>query len=259
MSTPSTPLVYLILGAARSGRRELLVDLIAGGLAATDRPAVLLAEDEEPDSQDANLPNVSRWAWADQAIVATLPENATHVLFVTSGRGSPVDQTEAFKAWLEAQGGELARALCVVDCRLAERNPPLLAWYEACIHFADVVLLSHREGVENKWLSGFLLHFNKQFYPCVFETVKNGRVKNPALVLEPEARRMTHVFDEEQDWVLTNAEGEEVDEQDEIAEDEELQAKPEEDPYFARRSEGGRRVKELPDIRKFLGDLPRAD
>jgi len=157
------------------------------------------------------------------------------------------------KTWLEAQGdGELARVLCVVNCQLAEKNPPLLAWYEACVHFADVVLLNRREGVENKWLSDFLNHFKKQFYPCLFETVKNGRVKNPALVLEPQARRMTHVFDEEPNWIFTNAEGEEIDEQEETGGDEdEIQAKPEEDTYFERRN-GGRRVKQIPDIAQFL-------
>ena len=252
MSPPDQPLIYLILGAAGSGRREILVDLIGGGLNENDRPAVLLAADEPAGDFDARLPQVSRWNWADDAIAAELPPDATHVFFVSSGQANPVDQAEAFKGWLEAQGLELARTLCIVNCQLAEKNPPLLVWYEACVHFSDVVLLNRREGVENKWVSDFLTHFKKQFYPCLFETVKAGKVKNPALVLEPQARRMTHVFDEEQDWVVTNAEGEVIDEEDETAEDEELQAKPEEDPYFARRSEGGRRLKELPDIRKFL-------
>lgn len=253
MSAQEKPLVYLVLGAAGSGRRELLVDLIDGGLAADDRAVVLLSAEEEAVETDAKLPQVERWQRTEHTVEADVPAEATRVFFVLNGRANPVDQVEAFKAWLEAHGLELARSLCVVNCQLAEKHPALLAWYEACVHFADVVLLNKRDGVENKWLSDFLAHFNKQFYPCIFETVKAGRVKNPALVLEPEARRMTHVFDEEQDWIVTNAEGEEIDEEDETAEDEELQARPEEDPYFMRRSEGGRRVKELPDINKYLG------
>lgn len=252
MAASDKPLVYLILGAAGSGRRQLIADLMDGGLETSDRPAVLLEESEDPAEADAKLPRVSRWSWHDNTIDAALPEDATHVFFFTSGRGSPVDQVEAFRPWLDSQGGELARSICVVNCQLAEKNPALLAWYEACVHFADVVLLNRREGVENKWVSDFLTHFKKQFYPCIFETVKNGKVKNPALILQPEARRMTHVFDEEQDWIITNAEGVEVDEEDETSEDEELQAKPEEDPYFQRRSEGGRRLKEVPDINKYL-------
>jgi hypothetical protein len=50
-----------------------------------------------------------------------------------------------------------------------------------------------REGVANKWLSDFRAHFDGQFYPCLFELVKGGRVKNPALVLDPLARRMSHL------------------------------------------------------------------
>jgi hypothetical protein len=180
-----------------------------------------------------------------------LPRTATSIFFFTDGAQNPVDQVEAFKPWLEAQGGELARVIAIVDCQLAEKNPALLAWYEACVHFADVVLLNRREGVENKWLSNFQTHFKKQFYPCLFEFVKDGRVKNPALLLEPQARRMTHVFDEEPNWVVTDSNGEEIDADEEGGDDEDLEVTPEQDPYLARRL-GGRRVKELPDIAKYL-------
>ena len=253
MPASNKPLVYLVLGASGSGRREVIADLIKDGLDESDRAAVLLSTAEAASACDATLPGFARWEWRDDVIAATLPPEATHVFFITDGGRNPIDQIEVFKAWLEAQGGELARVLCVVNTRLAEQHPPLLAWFEACIHFADVVLLNRREGVENKWMSDFLGHFKKQFYPCVFELVKDGRVKNPALVLEPQARRMSHVFDEEPNWIFTNAEGEEIDEQEETGDedDDEIEAKPEEDPYFERRN-GGRRVKEIPDIAKFL-------
>jgi hypothetical protein len=251
MSSVEKPLVYLILGASGSGRREVLRDLIEGGLQETDRVAVLGSEDERPAEADAKLPAVARWAWRDDMIVGTLPAGATRVFFVTDGRVNPVEQIEVFKAWVEAQGGDLARVITVVNCQLAEKNPPLLAWYEACVHFSDVVLLNRREGVENKWLSHFIAHFKDKFYPCLFEMVKAGRVKNPALVLDPQARRMTHVFEEEQAWIFTDAEGEEIDEQEESDDENEVEAKQEEDPYFERLN-GGRRVKQLPDIKKFL-------
>jgi hypothetical protein len=254
MNEPEKPLVYLILGAAGSGRREVLVDLIEGGLEEVHRPSVMLpAGESEASAHDGRLPLGSKWSWEDGAIAGTLPADATHVFFVTDGTRNPVDQLEVFKPWLSAQGGELARIICVINSQLAEKNPALLAWFEACVHFADVVLLNKREGVENKWMTSFLGHFKKLYYPCVFEMVKDGKVRNPALVLIPEARRMTHVFDEEQDWIFTNSDGDEIDEQEETENgDEEIEAKPEEDPYFVRRN-GGRRVKELPDIGQFLG------
>jgi len=247
------PLVYLILGAAGSGRREVLADLIEGGLGGDEPAAVLLAAGETASDCDAKLPAISRWNWlADvNAIDAELPEGAARVFFISDGRGDLADQVEAFKPWLASQGGELARVLSVVDCQLAEKNPPLLAWFEACIHFSDVVLLTRREGVANKWLSGFLRHFTDQFYPCVFELVKGGRVKNPALVIEPQARRMSHYFEDEQEWIVTGEDGELVDDTDEPEGDEEVTAAPEVDPYFARDA-AGRRAKRLPDIAKFL-------
>jgi len=253
MNSPEKPLVYLVLGTVGSGRRAVITDLIEGGLSEADRPNVLLSEAEAESPADAGLPRVTRWKWTGETIVGDLPTNATHVFVVSDGRGNPVDQIEVFKAWLEAQGGELARILCVVDCQLAEKHAPLLAWYEACIHFSDVVLLNHREGVANKWLSDFQTHFKKQYMPCLFELVKGYRVKNPGLVLEPQARRMSHAFDDEQDWIFTDAAGEEIDEQEETEDDEGVEAALEEDPYFARLN-GGRRVKEIPDVRKFLGE-----
>jgi hypothetical protein len=253
MSASEKPLVYLIIGAATSGRRAILADLIEGGLEATDKPVVLLSADEAASEADARLPRVERWTWQDGFMLMTPPTGASHLFVVLDGRRSQVDQIEVFKALLDAHRLELARCLCVVNCQLAERHAPLLAWYEACVHFADVVLLNRREGVENRWVSDFLNHFKKQFVPCLFETVKDNRVKNPALVLDPQARRVSQAFDEEQDWIFTNAEGDEIDEED-ITDDEEeeVQATPAVDPYFERRN-GGRRVKELPDIAKYLG------
>ena len=253
MSPEKTP-VYLILGSAGSGRRELLADLITDGLAPGDEPAVLLPADEAPHPLDAGLPPGPRWSWepGPPALISLRKPAAAGPLFlVTDGRRNPVDQIEAVRTWLENNHAAVARVFCVIDCTLASRHPALLAWYDACVHFSDVVLLNRREGVENRWLSGFLEHFRTQHLPCLLETVKAGRVKNPALLLEPQARRLTQIFDEEQDWVVTDLDGGELEEGAEGEEDEEVLAAPAEDPYLARRS-GGRRVKEIPDIAEFL-------
>jgi len=238
--------VYLVLGAAGSGRREVLADLIEGGLGEGDRPSVLLSDQERSEASDARLGVVARWRLVPEAgIDAEFPADATHVFLVADGRRNPVDQVEAFKAWLTGSAAEVARVLCVVDCRLAEKHPKLFAWYEACIHFSDVVLLNHREGVPNKWMGDFRAKFEDRFYPCVFEYVKEGRVKNPALVLAPVARRMSHVFDE-QEWIAADD-----DDEDEVQDGDEVEMKPEEDFYLERRA-GGRRVHEIPHIEDFL-------
>jgi hypothetical protein len=244
-----------VLGAAGSGRREVIADLLEGGLAEGERAAVLLADGETAAAADAKLGGITRWRWSeDDTIEGVMPADAARVFFVTDGRRNPVDQIEAFKPWIAGQGGELARVICVVNCQFAEKHPPLLAWFDACVQFSDVVLLNRREGVANKWLSDFQSRYRDQFIPCLFEFVKEGRVKNPALVLEPQARRMSHVFDEEPNWVITGTDGEEIDEEDlEEGEesDQEIEAAPEEEPYFARDA-AGRRVKRIPEIAKFL-------
>lgn len=248
------PLIYVILGAAGSGRRVIVADLIDAGLGEGDRAAVMLADTEAPSEVDAKLPGLTRWEWSDGSILTPRPKDATHVFFVTDGRRDPVDQVEALKLWLKAQGVELARILCIVNCQLAEKHPSLLAWFEACIHFSDVVLLTRREGVANKWLSEFRGHFEKLFYPCLFEFVKDGQVRNPALVMDPLARRLTHAFDADQEWIFKDAEGKVIEEDEEADGDEEVEATQEIDPYFVRDA-ANRRAKKIPDIRRCL-DTP---
>ena len=253
MKRDGKPLVYLILGAAGSERRDVLADVIEGGLSEGDKAAVLVAQDEVATDDAPKLPRLALWTLNGAAIEAELPQDATHVFFVTDGTKDPVDQIEVFKPWLESQGGELASVICIVNCQLAEKNPALLPWYEACIYFADVALLTRREGVANKWLSDFIAHFKDQFYPCLFELVKGGRVKNPVLVLDPQPRRMSHYFEEDQDWLVTNEAGEEVSEDDEPANaEEEVTATVVEDPYMVRDA-AGRRARRIPDIGKFIG------
>jgi len=226
-----------------------LADLIGDGLGDGDRPAVLLSASEEPNAVDGMLPGLSRWSLVPEAgIEGDFPGDATHVFIVVDGRRNPVDQIEAIKEWLGFRSAEVARVISVVNCQLAEKHPKLFAWFEACIYFSDVVLLNRREGVPNKWIGDFTGKFLGKFYPCLFEFVKEGRVKNPALVLAPVARRMSHVFDE-QEWIAEDGEDE-----DEQEEGEEVEMKPEEDPYFERRT-GGRRVHELPNIADYLPKL----
>ena len=240
-------MVYLVLGAAGSGRREVLADLIEGGLGEGDRPAVLLSEREQPGLSDTRFARADRWRHAaETGIDSEFPGDATHVFIVADGRRNPIDQIEEFKAWLAGRGAEVARVLCVVDCHLLEKHPKLFAWFEACIYYSDVVLLNHREGVPNKWVGDFRAKFEDKFYPCLFEHVKEGRVKNPALVLAPVARRMSHVFDE-QEWIVADEE----DDEEEAEDGDEVEMKLDEDPYLARRN-GGRRVHEIPHIEDFL-------
>jgi len=239
------PLVYLVLGTAGSGRRAIVRELIASGLSEGDRAAVLLPDAESAGAIDGKLPAVARWSWTEHGTIqGILPQDAAQVFFINEALRNPIDQIEALKPWLEANGAELGRILCVVDCKLAQANPALLPWFDACVHFSDVVLLNRREAVENKWLSDFQKRYTDQFYPCLFEMVKKDRVKNPLVVLDPVARRISQYFEEEPEWIF------ETDDDEETPDEEEVELKKAEDPYLERRA-GGRRVKEIPDIAKF--------
>lgn len=222
---------------------------------------VCLAAGEAPSPHDASLGRVLHWTLSGGSIQLDpgAVAGATHVFFVADGRGNPIDQLEAVKPWQTQTGTEIARVYTFVNCRFAEAHPQLAVWYDACIHFSDAVLLGSREGVANKWISDFQSRYKDQFYPCLFEFVKDGRVKNPPLMLEPEARRMSHFFDEPE-WVEAEGGdfemGTEDEEGAETTENEEIELVAEVDPWMERRA-GGRRVKELPDVAKYLGgDAP---
>ncbi len=216
------PLVYMILGAAGSGRRQVLLDLIADGLPDDANPEVLLHEGESEAPADEQLPALERWRWSGSTIEGDISMQATHVFLIADGRANPVDQ-------------------------LGEAHSAMLVWYDACVHFSDVVLLNQREGVSNKWISDFQSRYREQCLPCLMEFVKRGRVKSASVVLDPVALRLSHYFDEEQDWIISGA----VDE-DEAEGDEEIEVALEQDIYLERHGGDGRRVKEIPNVAKYL-------
>ncbi len=262
------PLAYIILGSAGSGRRAPLADLIATGLDESARTVLLVAEgersaDEVADRRLEASPRLVRSTWRlehGRVAAPPLPEDATHVFIVVDGRANPVDQIEALHTWLPSAGLELARVICVVDCQLASAHAELLRWYDACVHFSDVVLLNRRDGVASKWVSDFAGRYRKQHFPCLIEMVKKGDLENPALILEPQARRMSMLFDAEDAWAAGGDEDTVIeDEDDEDADKPSADAIDDPDlvgqvdPYIERLAGSGRRAKEIPEIAKFLG------
>lgn len=237
--------LYLILGAAGSRRRLVLADLVSEGLQPTDRAAVLLSDAEAPDvAGDAALAKsgaqIARWSWVKPEMEFEVPADATHLFLVADGRSNPVDQIEALRELLEMRPGlRLARVLFVADAALLHAKAELQPWYDACAHFADVVLLTKVEGLDQKWVNGFEKRYRDKYFPFLYEIVRRDQLKNPAVLLVPEARRVAQVFDE--DIALADESDEEIE-----------AAKAENDKYFARKR-GGSRVEPLPDIAAQLG------
>ena len=246
------PLVYLILGAAGSGRREIVADVIEGGMAKDASPVVFVASDENESTAESLT--ATPWDWTESGeIEATWPTEASAGFFITDGRGDPVDQVEAFKSWMGTQGVELARVISVIHCSLIAAHSPLLGWHDACIHFSDITLLNRREDVANKWLSDYQARFAKRYIPCLVEMLKKGRVKNPGLVLDQQTRRLSHWFDEDEtdDWKNFVTDAGDVIIEDEAADDPDEEINEEEDEYLARYP-GGDRKKVIPNISEYL-------
>ncbi|TVR50564.1 MAG: hypothetical protein EA425_09470 [Puniceicoccaceae bacterium] len=249
-------LAYVLLGAAGSGRREILSDL---ALACDADSVAVHSSEADLFSADA-LPREIQpvtWKWSEGFQYTEAPVDGPEVIFLlTDGRTNPVDQVEALPQWLQARQASLARILTVVDASLAEADSAVLPWYDACIHFSDVVLLNRLAGLPGSWAGKFRARYERAFLPCLFETVRAGKVKNPALVLDPLPRRLAQFLDEGNALELFRpAEPDPEDAFDDDAPDE-----PEGDPYLARLP-SGQRVKPIPKISAILeraGRLPSA-
>jgi len=248
--------VYLVLGLPGSGRLELIGNLIEDGLPDSPSVSVYLApgdaiptndEDGSPLAKLAKVTVVPFSFAKDHFVIPPENEPASQpdtVFFVATGRTSVIDQLEAFPPWLKARGWELARVLLVVDSTLAAAQPKVVEWYEVCVHFADCVLMNRRNTLNQTWVQQFQKKFFAERYPCQFVPVKQGRVDNAMVVLFPEARRMTLIFDD-----IDPVDQLDLDEDNLPEEPFNLENKP--DPYFERLP-SGHRCKVVPDVTKFL-------
>ncbi|MCC5806796.1 MAG: hypothetical protein JJU00_10760 [Opitutales bacterium] len=250
--------LYVFLGAGASERAALLHALIQRGFDPESAPFTVyaserdLADEEESvtqlqrDGQTTVVPLTGGFADGPEALPEP-PDRGT-ILFLADGRANPVDQLEALRGWMNTHGLELARIFTVIDCALLEANAGAAPWYDACIHFSDVVLLSNRADVSKKWVREYEKRLRREALPCHIAFVKTGgAVDFPAELLFPEPRRISQFFDpDESDPAL---EGIEIDGE---PDDEDVDSTdPQSDPYLAR-TEQGYRVKRLVDITRFL-------
>ncbi len=239
--------LYFILGSAGSRRRLMLAELVGEGLPADARAVVLLSEAEAPEAAgDAALAKtgaeVGRWTWAKPEMEFEVPTEASHLFLVADGRSNPVDQIEALRELLLMRADvRLARVIFVANAALLHAKPELEPWYDACAHYADVALLTCVEGLDQKWVNGFEKRYRDQYFPFLYEIARRDTLKNPAVLLVPEARRVAQVFDE--DIPLADETDEEIE-----------AAMAENDKYFAR-TRGGTRVEHIPNIAAHLPPL----
>lgn len=241
------PTAYLLLGCKGSDQFRVLADLIEFG---TDKEEVSVVYHSVGDTEVVETDflvkhrevQIAPYTLAEGKVDVSVPESTDLVFVVADGLSDPTDTVEAFHAWLPESGCELGRVATVLNCDLAVRQKVAFDWFECCIHFSDIVLLSRREKVSNKEMKLYLDHYEEECYPCLWEYVKKGRVGNPSLVLDTQPRRISRIFDVPEVF-------EDDDEEDAFEED--IAGDVTKD-RFLKRSSGGRRALELPNIGEFL-------
>ena len=191
-------LLYLVLGAPDSGRRALVQDLIEGGLT-EEESALSLTNEESPDGE-----GLTKWRWENGSF--HIPEKTdeaqpSHQFLIFSPYLDLADQIEASLDLLDSDEQlTLARILFFVHCGLLEEtSPKLQEWHDACAHFADVALLNRQKGANNKKIKEFKERYESMRLPFLVESVRKNRIANPAKILDPTSRRISHAFDPEAD------------------------------------------------------------
>lgn len=196
------PQIYFVFGIPDSGRRELIFDLVEGGIPSEESVLYFRPEGEPAsnfDEQLEALENLSVVSWrldAGKVKHGKISAAPQKIIFLAPGASDPADCAEALKQWSEHNQCAIARILTVLHCQFLSEQPAARAWFDACIHFSDVVLLNRREAAGNKWVKDFEAEFKKACNPTRFLFIKKGRVANPAEVLDPEARRVSLYFEE---------------------------------------------------------------
>jgi len=191
-------LLYLVLGAPDSGRRAIVQDLIDGGLAEEESSLTLTNEESHQGS------GLTKWRWENNTfriLEETNELQATHQFLIFAPYLDLADQIEASLDLLDADDElTLARTLFVVHCGLLEEtSPQLQEWHDTCAHFADIALLNRQEGVNRKLIEEFKDRYESMRLPFLVENVRKDRIANPAIILDLTPRRISQVFDLEED------------------------------------------------------------
>lgn len=192
--------VFCVVGIKDSGRRAIVNDLLEA-LPGDDRPAALIVSATELEGFVKDFPGLPVSPWQldhhePRPLEFSCPEDTQTLFICSDGVDSPIHLMEALALWGREHNFPDLIITTVVHCTQCANHHPVLSWYQAAIHFSDFVMLNQREGVDNKWLADFQKPFQRQFFPCVFEPVRNGRLRNPAVILNSPPRRMSQAFEE---------------------------------------------------------------
>ncbi|MEM0965125.1 MAG: hypothetical protein AAGJ81_03095 [Verrucomicrobiota bacterium] len=234
----------LLLSGPNPSRWPVIRAALSLGLQKDELLTVLVAPSEESEARSELADQRFRivlWTMEDGKIrfSEALVEGEANLLLY-SGNPFPDELIEAIAK--ESQSGvfEISRVITQVHCGWCKESREAKAWFDACIHFSDLVLLDNRGDVEDAWVRDFQEHYRKEHYPCYFDLVKKGVPKHPEWIFDSQPRRLSLIFDPD-DLSGMDLAGYEI-EGDEPEEEEELTG----DPYLRRNAAGERERKVRP-------------
>ena len=196
-----SPKVYLILGPNGSGRRALIADFIdvieskSSVLYFKHRDEIINDYDDSIESLNA----VSTVLWSVEVSKIkheSISISPSSIFFIAPASIDLADVMEGLKGWLDKNDCKLTRIITVIDCKKLSENNSHNSWYDAAVHFSDMVLLNRREGVSEKWIKDMVTFKKKKFHPTRFELVKKNRVNNAIDILDTQAYRTSLYFDD---------------------------------------------------------------
>ena len=250
--SPDRPALFVVLAGPHPGRWTLVDHLLRAESLPGEEVCLWAAGDDAPAA--AGSPPVQPREWSVGEAEALPPE--TLQVLAYAGRVFPAALLEELADGCARGTVEVGRVTTLVhgpacrDSREAER------WYEAAIHFSDLVLVDPRgTGVDEKWIRDFEERFRKQRFPCLFDRVKKGRPRNPAWLLDVQARRLSEAFESrEEPGLATDVV---IEEGVSPEEEEEGEVRPT-DPYL-RRNAAGEFEQYVPDLPTFALDEGSSD
>ncbi|MFP4352648.1 MAG: hypothetical protein ACLFRP_07900 [Puniceicoccaceae bacterium] len=249
------PWLTVLLSGPNPGRWKLVLETVRHGLPKEE--AVLLhVSPAEVEPARLFFPDdrftIGEWTLADGAVLFSEPLTSDRTNVLVYGRPEfPDDLFEGLVDLFRAERCEMGRIVTQVHAGWGSGHEETKAWYDACIHFSDLVLIDNREEVPDAWVREFRERYLKLRYPCHFDLVRKGLPKHPEWFFDSQPRRLSLVFDPDDLSGLGPGPVEsDEDETDEIPEE------PPGDPYLRRNAAGERerKIKPLP----FALDAPAA-
>lgn len=234
----------LLLSGPNPGRWKMIREIIQRALPKDEIINLYVSPGERNlalEAIDSERVNIGLWEINDGAIDFSTDLSENRVNLILYGLPEFADDLiEALVSGYQQSAFEMGRIATHVHCGWCANTEEARAWYEAAIHFSDLVLLDNRDEVEDSWVRDYQERFRKQRYPCLFDLVRRGLPKHPDWLFDSQPRRLSLVFDpDDLSGFATHTYGFE-DEEEELDAEEEAAG----DPYL-RRNIAGEREKSI--------------